>query len=66
LSWTYPRPQIIEGVLFRVLEVIKVITETEITNKEHKDRIAEFTDLFLTSLSILFMNHEKLINKTQK
>lgn len=63
LDWTYPRPQIIEGVSFQLLQVIKIFSETEIRNAIEKKMILDKAEDFLTTLSFLCMNHERLINK---
>jgi hypothetical protein len=66
LDWTHPRPQIIEGVSFQLLEVIKVFCETEICNENKKKKLLVKADDFSTTLSILFMNHERLINRDKE
>ena len=66
LNWTQPRPQIIEGTSFQLLEVIKVFTDSEIKNEVEKEKILNLADDFFTTLSILYVNHERLINKEKE
>lgn len=63
LTWTQPRPQMMEGVSFQLLAVIKIFNKLEIKNEEDRRAISNLVDNFETTLKILLVNHEKLINK---
>jgi hypothetical protein len=63
LNWIHPRPQILEGTMSHVLEVVDIFAQHEVDNSEIQRKIKNIANSFQESLSILSFNHEKCMNK---